>query len=92
MTAQPRPRRVLAVALGSFGDVHPMLGVSKALEQRGHSVEVVANPLYADTVANAGLKLLPLGDADDFLRAIENPRMWHPTQGMKVLGGEIIIP
>lgn len=92
MGASPSPRSFLVVALGSFGDVHPKLGIARALQRRGHDVEVIANPLYQAVVERAGLPFTPLGSEDEFLRATEDPRMWRPTQGMKVLGGEVILP
>ena len=83
---------IVAVALGSFGDVHPFLGVSRALAARGHDVDFLANPLYEEAVCNAGLKLASLGGREIFERAIDNPRMWTLRHGAKNLADALILP
>ena len=79
-------------ALGSHGDVHPILGIGRALRGRGHEVAVAANPLYREVIEQADLEPLPLGEEADLLRAIEDPRIWQPIHSMKVLGGKVILP
>ncbi len=38
----------IVAASGSHGDVHPLIGVGRALAARGHDVSVVSNERYAD--------------------------------------------
>ncbi len=56
--------RVLITTAGSTGDVAPYTGVGARLRDAGHQVTVAAHESFADTVAGAGLELLPIpGDA-----------------------------
>ena len=60
----------LITALGSYGDVHPMVGLGSALVARGHRVKIVTNPYFEDVVTGAGLELVPLGTREDYVRAV----------------------
>lgn len=53
---------VLLVALGSSGDVNPIVGIGGRLRARGHEVTVVGDPTYRETVAGAGLGFEPVGE------------------------------
>lgn len=86
------PLHVLAVALGTFGDVHPFVGVGRALAARGHRVEVIANPLYRERIEAAGLTVIEVGTAEEFLSLIEDPRVWQPLHAAEVLGKGLILP
>lgn len=92
MPSAPTTRRILAVALGSYGDVHPIVGVCKALQARGHTIEFIANPLYKDLVAAHGFGFHPVGDADEFLGVTLNPRMWRLLYGPRILADGLILP
>lgn len=55
-------------ANGSHGDVHPLIGVGRALAGRGHDVSVVSNERYADLAE--GLEFVGAGRADELENAI----------------------
>ena len=92
MPSAPSPRHIIAVALGSYGDVHPVVGVCRALQARGHEIDLIANPLYEGLVAASGFSFHPIGDADDFLAVTLNPRMWHLRHGARILAEGLILP
>lgn len=92
MPSRSLKRRILAVALGSYGDVHPIVGVCRALQARGHEIEFIANPLYADLVAAHGFRFHPVGSADEFLGVTLNPRMWRLLHGARILAEGLILP
>jgi UDP:flavonoid glycosyltransferase YjiC (YdhE family) len=71
----------LITALGSYGDVHPMVGLGTALASRGHVVKVVTNPYFEDVVTGARLEFVPLGTREEYIRLSEHPDIWHPTRG-----------
>lgn len=86
----------LITALGSYGDVHPMVGLGSALAARGHSVKVFTNPYFEDVVKGAGLELVALSTREEYVRLSQHPDLWHPIRGPKlVLGrasGEMLEP
>ena len=78
----------LISAIGSYGDVHPMVGLGEALASRGHRVKLITNPYFADVVAAAGLELLPIGTREQYLELSQHPDLWHPMRGSKLVISE----
>ncbi|MDQ3440244.1 MAG: glycosyltransferase [Planctomycetota bacterium] len=83
----------LVIALGSHGDVHPMLGIAVALRERGHRVTFVASPYFEPLARKAGFDdFVPLGTADEFRMALANPNLWHPVKGFKAVFLSGVLP
>lgn len=60
--------RILIAAVGSRGDVQPMLALALALCARGHTVRFCAPPNFARWIGEHGLRFCPLGiDMQAFL-------------------------
>jgi UDP:flavonoid glycosyltransferase YjiC (YdhE family) len=72
-------------AIGSYGDVHPMVGLGAALAERGHRVKLITNPYFADVVEAAGLELLPIGTREQYIELSQHPDLWHPIRGSKLV-------
>jgi UDP:flavonoid glycosyltransferase YjiC (YdhE family) len=75
----------LITAIGSYGDVHPMVGLGAALAARGEDVKIVANPYFAEVVASAGLTMLPISTAEDYVKLCQHPDLWHPIGGSRLV-------
>jgi UDP:flavonoid glycosyltransferase YjiC (YdhE family) len=75
----------LISALGSYGDVHPMVGLGSSLVARGHRVKLITNPYFEDVVLSAGVELLPLGTKQDYIEMTQHPDLWHPLRGPKLV-------
>jgi rhamnosyltransferase subunit B len=71
----------IITALGSYGDVHPMIGLGSALAERGHRVKLVTNPYFEEEVARAGLELLPISTREEYARLAQHPQIWHHVRG-----------
>lgn len=85
--------RPLVIALGSHGDVHPMLGIAAALRDRGHRVTFVASPYFEPLARKAGFDdFVPLGTAEEFREALANPNLWHPVKGFKAVFQHGVLP
>ena len=72
-------------ALGSYGDVHPMVGLGAALAARGHRVQIITNPYFEEVVRGAGLEMLPIGTREDYIRLSQHPDLWHPIRGPRLV-------
>ncbi|MES2974061.1 MAG: glycosyltransferase [Pseudomonadota bacterium] len=83
---------LIVVALGSAGDVHPLLAVARALAQQGHAVEFLTNPEFEQTVRGAGLAFVPVGTRAQYQQAAGNPALWHPIKGLGVLWRNLYAP
>jgi rhamnosyltransferase subunit B len=77
----------LITALGSYGDVHPMVGLGAALEARGHRVKIFTNPYFEDVVTGAGIEIIGLGTREEYVRLSQHPDLWHPLRGPKLVLG-----
>jgi rhamnosyltransferase subunit B len=77
--------RVLIFPMGSSGDVHPFIGVGKALQARGHEVFIITSGYFEDLVKRAGLGFRPVGTAEDFQRVQDDPDIWHPKRAFGAL-------
>jgi rhamnosyltransferase subunit B len=67
---------VLVIALGSTGDVNPMLGIASTLRGRGHDVHFLANPVFECFALAAGLPFTPVGTEADY-EFIWDRRTWQ---------------
>ena len=82
--------KIVITALGSVGDVFPFIAIGQVLQQRGHTVALLANPHFANAVAQAGLSLVPLGTEDEYLAALRQPEIWHPRRGFAVIWRQLM--
>jgi UDP:flavonoid glycosyltransferase YjiC (YdhE family) len=83
--------RAILLPVGSAGDVHPLMGLGLALQERGHEVVLATNPYFADTARRAGLRFVPLGD-DDFQKTLNDPNLWHPFRGFRAVMHMGVLP
>jgi len=76
---------MILIAIGSCGDVHPILAIGGELASRKHEVIVLTNPSFASLVKRLGLHFKPLGTSEEFDTVADNPNVWHPVRGFKLL-------
>ena len=76
---------IIVVAVGTSGDVHPLLGLSRTFAKLGHRVSFCTSPAFAGVVERCGLRLLPFGTAEEYYAAINNPALWNPRTSLKTL-------
>jgi UDP:flavonoid glycosyltransferase YjiC (YdhE family) len=76
---------VLVFAIGSGGDVHPSIGIGRALRARGHRVVFAANSHFEGAVRRAGLDFLSTGTEEEYLRTTQDPDLWRLGKGFRVL-------
>ncbi len=78
--------RVLAVAMGSHGDVLPILAVGRAVVARGHSCGVVAHPYFVPEVHAAGLEAVPVTTDVTYESIVRQRDLFHRFRGPTVVG------
>ena len=76
---------VLLVAVGSYGDVLPLVGLSRELRSRGHAVTFFTNGHFADLAQQAGINFVALGSAEEYDAVASQPDLWHPHKGWRVI-------
>jgi rhamnosyltransferase subunit B len=82
---------VLLVALGSSGDVFPFLGLGRALRARGHHVTLLANSHFEADSRDAELDFIELGTEADYQSITENPLLWKPIPGIRLIAEGLIL-
>lgn len=75
----------LLTALGSYGDVYPMVGLGEALQRRGHEVRLIANPHFESVVRGAGLELVPISSAEEYEEFTACQELWSPKEGLRLI-------
>jgi rhamnosyltransferase subunit B len=80
-----RLEHVILCTVGSSGDVHPFVGLGRALRQRGYRVTVITAGYFRSLVEQAGLEFVDPLPESDFRELIRNPRIWHPLHGTRTI-------
>jgi rhamnosyltransferase subunit B len=81
--------RYIMTPVGSSGDVHPFVGIGRALRARGHEVIVLAAGPFSDVVRNAGLLFEETVSADEYDAVSKHPDIWHPRRGLQLVLGSV---
>jgi len=81
---------MLIVAIGSDGDVLPLVGLGRALERRGHSVTFFANPHFTTCLQRADLDLVPIGTTTDYQTITDHPDLWNKYKGWQLIGAVLV--
>ena len=76
---------IIVIAVGTSGDVHPLLGLSRTFAKLGHRVSFCTSPAFAQVVERCGLRFLPFGTTEEYYAAINNPALWNPRTSLKTL-------
>jgi len=71
---------------GTDGDVHPFVGLGKALTERGHRVTLFTNEHFEDLAKRRGLGFVPIGTEERYRSAFEDPAVWNSVAGARILG------
>ncbi len=79
------PTNIVLTPIGSGGDVHPFIGVGRALRGRGHDVTVITSEPFREIIENAGLRFVQHMSEAEIFRLIDNPDIWHPVKGLRLL-------
>ena len=86
------PLRILLAAVGSSGDVNPVVGLGCALKARGHEVTLATNDHFAEKAAACGLGFASLGSKAEAHAIMADPRLWHPRKGFGCIVEHALLP
>lgn len=77
--------KILIIAVGSYGDVLPLLGLAKALHRRSFEVTFFTNGHFADLIRQSGIDFVSLDSAEAYDTFADNPALWHPHKGWRLV-------
>jgi rhamnosyltransferase subunit B len=77
--------RFILTPVGSAGDVHPFVGIGRALRLRGHEVIVLTAGPFAEVVRKAGLIFQEVASVEEYDSVSKHPDLWHPRRGLRLV-------
>jgi UDP:flavonoid glycosyltransferase YjiC (YdhE family) len=81
---------ILILAIGSYGDVLPLVGMAMRLHQHGHAVTLLTNDHFGELVRKAGVEFVAMGTTDEYDTMANNPALWHPHKGWRLLMKQLV--
>jgi UDP:flavonoid glycosyltransferase YjiC (YdhE family) len=84
--------RAILTPVGSSGDVLPFVALGAALRRRGCDVHMVVTPYFQRHVEAEGLTFHAFGTTEQYLDTARDPKLWHPTQGLRVVATQVAGP
>src|ERR1700730_2971106 len=75
----------LLTPVGSSGDVHPFVGIGRALRERGHDVTLLTSEPFRRLSDRAGLQFVGTQSEEDFDRLTKHPDLWHSHRGVPLV-------
>lgn len=86
-----RPRAIIS-ALGSRGDVNPMLAIANVVQRMGMRPLIIVAEDYEDVVKRLGFDVAIGISHDLFQKTIKDPNIWHPIRGPRLLFADLVAP
>ena len=83
---------VIVIALGSAGDVHPLVGLSLTLRRREHDVLMIGPSFFRSLAERVGLGYVGVGTEDEYREALQDHDLWHATRSFSVVARRLIVP
>jgi rhamnosyltransferase subunit B len=77
--------KVIITAIGSAGDVHPLIGIGAALAARGHRIVFCTHVPFAELAERRGFEFVPIGTHEDYAAAMADPALWNPRTSFRTL-------
>ena len=81
--------KVILSTVGSAGDTFPFIGLGQCLVERGHEVVLLVNEHFTSQAERVGIRVHATSTEADYQQAIENPALFHPRDGFKVIAGYV---
>lgn len=71
--------KISILCVGSTGDVRPCVVLSQGLIKRNHSVTIIADERFRDSVVSSGAEFAAFpGDVDEYMNIVTNPKIpWY---------------
>ena len=82
---------ILMVAVGTLGDVQPLIGLGANLRSRGHRVTVLANRHFEPLITGKALEFAVLGSEAEYATMVESLGLWEPLPSLKIAAEWLIL-
>jgi rhamnosyltransferase subunit B len=78
--------KALLLPMGTYGDIHPYLGLGLRLRSRGHRVVVAANGYFEPLFRSHGLDFIPLKTSSDYEAFYRRSEHSQPAKALMASG------
>jgi rhamnosyltransferase subunit B len=87
-------KRIVFCTVGSLGDVHPYMAVSKALQARGHHPVIATSDRHRPAIEAGGIEYAPLRPDEARFGGLESvaAKLFEPHAGPRYLIREMVMP
>ncbi|MCU1268399.1 MAG: glycosyl transferase, UDP-glucuronosyltransferase [Acidobacteria bacterium] len=88
-------KRIILTTFGSYGDIHPYMGLAIELQARGHHPIIATSELYREKMQLAGFDFVPLRPnipPPQEQDAVTMERVMNPKSGSGFLLNEMLFP
>ena len=92
LTSPRRQTNLLVTALGSYGDVYPMVGIAKYLQTRGHRVTLFTHTHFSNMAHAHELNFVAVDTLEDYERFANHPDLFDPRKAFSVYMQTVILP
>ena len=79
------PKHFILIPLGTTGDINPFLWIGHLLRNRGHEVTLIPITAIERPWNTNDLKYLSIENPAEIEAVYQNPRLWHPWDGLRLL-------
>lgn len=67
---------IIIYALGTSGDINPMIGIGKLMKVRGYLVTFLTSDYFKELIENSGFEFVRVGTREEYLRG-NQPSAWE---------------
>jgi len=83
---------VLVAALGSYGDVFPMVAIGARLRARGHKVTLFSNAHFQSLAQRQELEFVSLATEEEYRRFADHPDLFDPRKSFASFMNTVVLP
>lgn len=84
--------KILIFAIGSSGDIFPMIALAENLQLQGMEPYLVTVEHFRKVSEEKGIPFISIADEKEYLDAAKHPDIFHPLKGFSVVARTGIIP
>ena len=71
-------REFIIAALGTKGDIYPLIGLAAELQRRGFKVTFLSNDYFQPVISKYGIPFVSIGSKECYLTLHKNKLLWKP--------------
>ena len=77
---------IIFSALGTKGDIYPLIGIGAALVKRGYRVKFLANDVFGTMIGDVGIEFVSIGTRIEYANFHSDARIWSATENPVEIG------